>query len=233
MGSPATRSEHARVRGLEALFMSVDEFFMELLAGAQPGVFELNVDIRSQTPQADHLFARSSMRMRSPMSSMKTSSPVLRLAASTMSAAASSGCMKYRVMSECVIVTGPPSSIWRSNVGTTLPRSRARCRTAQRSSEPSTPRSQCSVIARTVHKDLSHPLGGAHDRRRIHRFVGRHEDEMTGTVLRRRVSHHPGTPDVVHAASCGYISMSGTCLYAATWKMTSGRSVRTRSSIRS
>ncbi len=30
--------------------------------------------------------------------------------------------MKYRVMSSLVTVTGPPSRIWRRNVGTTLPR---------------------------------------------------------------------------------------------------------------
>ena len=30
--------------------------------------------------------------------------------------------MKYRCMSGCVMVTGPPALIWRRKVGTTLPR---------------------------------------------------------------------------------------------------------------
>ena len=29
--------------------------------------------------------------------------------------------MKYRVISGCVTVTGPPRSIWRRKIGTTLP----------------------------------------------------------------------------------------------------------------
>ncbi len=61
----------------------------------------------------------------SPMSSMNTSPPEPGSAsadACSTSCTASSIDMKKRVIRGSVTVTGPPASIWRMNVGTTLPR---------------------------------------------------------------------------------------------------------------
>jgi hypothetical protein len=65
--------------------------------------------------------ARSTIFTGLPMSSTKISPPSARDAACITSWHASGIVMKYRFMSGCVTVTGPPSSICFLNVGITLP----------------------------------------------------------------------------------------------------------------
>ena len=89
--------------------------------------------------------------------------------------------MKYRVISACVTVTGPPRSICALNVLTTEPRL------------PSTLPKRTTTNARPSSARLSddrlrHALGRTHDARRGHGFVGRDQDEAFG--------HRSGAPDV-------------------------------------
>ena len=121
-----------------------------------------------------------------------------------------------RVISGWVMVTGPPSSICRSNKGTTLPRLPTTLpkRTAQQLIGPRYASTICS------HSRLVQPMTECLEAAlsveiRMKRFT-------RAASAQRSVFQVPTT--FVSTAWMGWTSSIGTCLYAPTWKTMSGRS---------
>jgi hypothetical protein len=154
----------------------------------------------------------------SPMSSTKISPRPPMAPAWTTSDTASGMVMKYRVISGCVTVTGPPRAIWRRKIVITLP------------AEPSTLPKRTAT--KRVEMSLRWPKASmTHSQIALHwPYTARGFSALSvETSTKRRAPNSTATSAItfvastlLRTASIGFASMSGTCLYAAAWKTTVG-----------
>ena len=135
-------------------------------------------------------WARSIDATGSPMSSTNRSPLRPSAAASRISRAASGMVMKKRVMSGCVIVSGPPFSSCSWKIGTTLP------------VEPSTLPNRTETYGRPVRlrgvgdEHLGDPLARAHHARRADGLVGGDEHEALDARRLGGIQHDHRAADV-------------------------------------
>src|SRR4051794_1708202 len=80
---------------------------------------------------------------------------------------------------------------------------------------------------------LGERLRRAHDRRRLHRLVGRDEHEPRDAASPATRAIRRVASALLRTASTGLSSISATCLYAAAWKTTDGRCCAKTSRMRS
>ena len=99
--------------------------------------------------------------------------------------------MKYRMMSGCVTVTGPPAAIWffkqRNNTSVG----------AEHVAETNCYKLRLIMAVERLHDHLADSLARTHDIRRVHRLVCRNHNEFFRVVLRRRHSGFPGAEYIV------------------------------------
>src|SRR5438132_2208013 len=149
-------------------------------------------------------WARSKIRIGSPMSSMYRCAGLAMASVLNTSDAASRIVIMNRVISGWVMVTGPPSSIWRSNKGTTLPRLPTTLpkRTAQQLIGPRYASTICS------HNALVQPITECFE---AALSVEIKTNRCTRAAsAQRSVFHVPTT--LVSTAWIGWASSIGTCL---------------------
>ena len=159
------------------------------------------------------------MRTGSPMSSTKISPRPPIEPAWTTSETASGMVMKYRVISACLTVTGPPRSIWRRKIGITLPEE-------PRTFPKRTPTKRVATSVRCPHASTIHSQTAFDWPIRFFGFAAlsvetstkRLASNSTATSARTRV-----TRVLLRTDSTGFASSRPTCLYAAAWKTTAGR----------
>ncbi len=176
VGAPASSRRAFRARS--TLGCSVRDAFSSLKNSSSysfsPGRTPVNRTSMSSGESPERRIrslARSTTFTGSPMSSTKTSPPSPITAAWSTSCTASGMVMKYRTMSGCVTVTGPPFWIWRRKVGMTLPAAAQHVSEADRDEATRAPRTDL------LHDALGEALRRAHDARRANGLVGRDEDE--------------------------------------------------------
>ena len=99
--------------------------------------------------------------------------------------------MKYRRISGCVIVTGPPRGDLLAENGHD-----AACG-AQNVAEADRHEARARPRGKALNIELRHPLGGAHDRCGIHRFVRTDHHKGIRTMLVARICNDFGTKHVV------------------------------------
>ncbi len=127
--------------------------------------------------------------------------------------------MKKRVISGWVTVTGPPRAIWRRKIGITLPAELSTL--PKRTATNFVGTSSRSPWEPTIHSqsvfDWPKTLFGL-TALSVEMSTKRSTPCSTATSATTRV---PST--LLRTDSSGFASISGTCLYAAAWKTTSGR----------
>ena len=140
--------------------------------------------------------------------------------ACTTSDTASGIVMKYRVISGCVTVTGPPFSIWLRKVGITLPDELSTLPKRTATKRVGTSRRWPSDS--TIHSQIAFdwPITVL----RIDGLVGRDEHEALDLELGRELARRRVVATtLLRTDASGCVSISGTCLYAAAWKTIVGR----------
>ena len=114
------------------------------------------------------------------------------VAAVTTRSHASRMVMKYRTMSGCVTVTGPPASICALNLGTTEPFEAStfpnRTEISRIGCWPATAR-RAEFIIESLAVHFRQTLGGAQHRYRLDRLVGRNHHHGGRAGRRRRVGN--------------------------------------------